>query len=506
MTDAFNPLTRPSGSEAAIEELSVSRACVARLVDSNVIGVLVTQGDTITEANDAFLRTVGYTRDELADGRVRWRELTLPEHAEADARALDDMMQLGGCPPFDTEFVRKDGTRCTALVGGAVLSRSPLQSVWFVLDLTERKAFEERGRRAQRMESLVHLAGGIAHDFNDLLTAILGSAELLLENSGLDAEAREDVEQIRKAAWRAAQLTHQLLAFSRRQTPQPRVLDLNAVLYDLRTILRHLIGEHVEIVTDLDPGVPAVLADLAQLEQIVVDVALEARDRMPAGGRLTLATQTAQVDAAFAEAHPGLRPGRYAVLMMRNSELALEGPTLDSVYGVVRQSGGYFAIEQDPGTEAGFTLYLAAVEQQPARDDAAEPATAEAPGGETILLVDDEEQVLALGRRVLERVGYTVVTATDAQSAIQLANRFPGTIHLLLADMVLPGSSGRELAAELAIHRPAIKVLYISGTVDDAIGRHQVLAPGTEFLQKPFSLDHLVRKVRQVLDSPAVRA
>jgi two-component system cell cycle sensor histidine kinase/response regulator CckA len=504
MDDAFSRLTRPSGDQSAVGELSVSRACVARLVDSNVIGVLVTEGDAIVEANDAFLRMVGYTRDELAEGRLRWRELTPPEHADADARAFDEILRLGGCPPFDKELVRKDGTRCAVLVGGAVLSRSPLQSVWFVLDLTERRLFEERVRRAQRMESLVHLAGGIAHDFNDLLTAILGSAELLLENEGLGIEAREDVEQIRKAAKRAAQLTHQLLAFSRRQALQPRVLDLNAVLHDLRLILRHLLGEHVDVVTDFDPDIPPVLADLAQLEQIVVDVALEARDRMPAGGRLVLATQSARVDLAFAESHPGLRPGRYAVLVMRNSELALAGPTVDSVYGVVRQSGGYFAVQEEPGMDAGFTLYLAAVEQ-PAREAPTEPAAGEASGGETILLVDDEEQVRALGRRVLERVGFTVVTAADAQQAIQLANRHPGTIHLLLVDMVLPGSSGRELAAQLAIHRPAIKVLYISGTIDETIGRHRVLAPGIEFLQKPFSLDHLVRKVRQVLDAPAVR-
>jgi two-component system, cell cycle sensor histidine kinase and response regulator CckA len=503
MDNPFNRLTPPSGNPAALDDLSVSRACMARLVDSNVLGVLVTENGTITEANDAFLRMVGYSRDDVADGRLRWTDLTTPEHAEADARVLDDLVRLGGCPPMDKELVRKDGGRCAVLVGGAVISRSPLQTVWFVLDLTERRLFEERLRRAQRMESIVHLAGGIAHDFNDLLTAILGSTELLLENEGLGSEVRADVEEIRKAAKRAAQLTHQLLAFSRRQAPQPRVLDLNAILHDLRIILRHLLGDHLEIATDFDPDVPPVLADLAQLEQIVVDVALEARDRMPAGGRLTLATKSVRVDPAFAEAHPGLRPGRYAMLVMRNAELALEGATLDSVYGVVRQSGGYFAVQEEPGMEAGFTLYLAAVDQAPREGPS--PAAPELPGGETILLVDDEEQVRALGRRVLERVGYTVVTAADTQEAIQIANRHAGTIHLLLVDMVLPYSSGRELAAQLAIHRPAIKVLYISGTIDETIGRHQVLAPGTAFLQKPFSLDHLVRKVRQVLDTPTVR-
>lgn len=505
MPDAFNRLTHSAGQASAIEELSVSRACLARLVDSDALGVLVTRDETIVEANDAFLRMVGYGRGELVAGRLRWHDLTPPEHTEADALALSEMSRLGGSPPFDKELLRKDGSRCAVLMGGAVLGRSPLESVWFVLDLTERRAFEERARRAQRMESILHLAGGIAHDFNDLLTAILGSAELLLEKEGLDSEARRDVEQIQRAANRAAQLTHQLLGFSRRQALEPRVLDLNSVLQDFRIILRHLVGEHVEVVTDLDPDVPPVLADLAQLEQIVVDVALEARDHMPAGGRLTLATQTARVDAAFSERHQGLRPGRYAVLLMRNSGLTLEGPTLDSAYGVVRQSGGYLEVEQDPIEEPGFRLYLTAVEQ-PVRDEPDEAAAPESPGGETILLVDDEESVRELGRRVLERAGFVVLTAPDAPGAIQLANRHPGTIHLLLSDMVLPGLNGRELAAQLAIHRPAIKVLYVSGTVDDAIGRHRVLAPGTEFLRKPFALDQLVRKVRQVLDAPQVRS
>jgi PAS domain S-box-containing protein len=472
-----------------------------RLAESNIIGIVVVEEGLIVEANDAFLGMVGYGREELEAGRLRWPEMTPAEYAEADTRALDEMVRQGGYAPFEKEFIRKDGSRVAVLVGAAALNRSPLRSVGFVLDLTERKALEARGRRAQRMESIIRLAGGIAHDFNDLLTAILGSAELLLENPELAAEGRDDVEQIRKAAGRAAHLARQLLALGRRQTSQPRVLDLNAMLEDMRTILRHLLEERIEVVVDLDPGAGSVLVDAAQLGQTVVDAALHARDRMPGGGRLTLATRPLRVTGAPSDP-PGLGIGRYAALTLRDS-----GPPLDAAADPLfepRQSGAHAEIRAEPGGGAAFTLYLAAVE--PAMKEEPHLAAEAARGGETVLVVEDEEQVRTLAVRVLERAGFAVVAARDAESAVQLANRYPGTIHLLVVDMLLPGLSGRELAAQLAIHRPAIKVLYISGTADGAIGRHRMLAPGTEFLQKPFALDQLVRMVRKALDAPQSRS
>ena len=476
----------------------LSRAWIERLVESDILGITVEQDGTIVEANDAFLGTLGYTRDDLVAGRLRSRDLTPPEYADPDARALDDMLRHGGYAPLEKELLRKDGSRVAVLVGAAALGRAPLTSVAFVLDLTERKALEARGRRAQRMESIIRLAGGIAHDFNNQLTAILGSAELLLENRTLDPEGRADVEQIRKAANRAAQLARQLLAFSRRQASQPRVLDLNAVLDEIRPILRHLVGERIEVVTDLDPAGAPALADLAQLEQTIVDAALHARDRMPDGGRLTLATRSVRVTGA--DGPPGLPPGRYTALTVRDSGPPLGAVAADPLFEP-RQSGAYAEVRNEPDGGAALTLYLPAVE--PTTREGAPPPAPEAPAGETILLVEDEEQVRRLARRVLERAGFVVVEAGDAEAALRRANRHPGTIHLLVVDMMLPGLSGRELAAQLAIHRPAVKVLYISGTADDAIGRHQVLAPGTEFLQKPFALDQLVRKVRKVLDSPS---
>ncbi len=385
------------------------------------------------------------------------------------------------------------------------------------------RAREAQLRQTQRIESVVQLAGGIAHDFNNLLTAILGSAEIVLEDPELGADAREDVEQIHKAATRAAQLTHQLLAFSRRQVLQPRLLDLNMLIEEMARLLRRVLGDSIELEIELAPTLAPVLADRSQLEQTIVDLALRARDAMPGGGRVRLTTAPVEVDDVRARRTSGLQPGRYTALEICDSGPALDRGTLDrvfepfgpgggesglglaSVHGVVRQSGGYVTATSEPNHGTTFTILLAAVEHQAAGGgggDAPEPAE----GGETILLVEDEEQVRKLAQRVLERAGYSVVTASDAQSAVALANRHPGSIHLLVVDMMLPGFSGRELAAQLAIHRPAIKVLYISGTTDDVIARHRVLAPGTEFLQKPFALGQLLHKVRKVLDAPLARS
>jgi signal transduction histidine kinase len=383
------------------------------------------------------------------------------------------------------------------------------------------RAREAHLRQVQRIESVVQLAGGIAHDFNNLLTAILGSAEILLEGTELGAEAREDVEQIRKAATRAAQLTHQLLAFSRRQVLQPRLLDLNLLVEETARLLRRVLGESVELEIELATGLDPVVADRAQIEQAIVDLALRGRDAMAGGGRLRIATAQATVQEARAVA-AGIQRGRYTTLEITDSGPGLDQGTLErvfepfgpgggesgldlaSIHGVVRQSGGYVTARSAPGRGTTFCILLPAVEHPAVPADPA--ATSPLDGGETILLVEDEEQVLKLAQRVLERAGYCVVSASDAQAAIALANRHPGIIHLLVVDMMLPGLSGRELAAQLTIHRPAIKVLYVSGTSDDAIARHRVLSPGTEFLQKPFALGQLLHKVRKVLDAPVARS
>jgi PAS domain S-box-containing protein len=390
-------------------------------------------------------------------------------------------------------------------------------------DVTDRRALEHRLQQMERTDAMGQLAGGIAHDFNNLLTGIIGHCSLLQEDPSLSLEARGDLAQIQRSADRAAGLTRQLLAFSRRQVLAPRILDLNRVVSGAVSALRSAVGSRVEVLQVLTPGLPPVMADPSQIEQVLLQLGTHAREAMPDGGRLELRTATARVDAALAAGHPGLAPGDYVTLSVSDTGRGMDAEALQhlfdpvftgkpvghglglaSVYGIVKQSGGYIAARSSVGEGTAFTIYLPGQESTGAARGRASPAAAApATGGtETVLVVEDEEQVRELARRVLERAGYSVLSAVDAESAVAIADRHPGHIHLLLTDIVLPRVSGRELAARLGIHRPAIKVLYVSGTSDTAIARHRMLDPGTEFLEKPFSLERLLQKVRQALGAP----
>ncbi|HEU5170017.1 MAG TPA: response regulator [Gemmatimonadales bacterium] len=521
--------TAPASSDEPLDRLA---RLVARVLEAPVAAIALREGA-------GFRLAAAHGAGPVRGGRAPLAGLLDATEADTGPRAVHDAAAAGGA---ERTAATAAGVRAWASVpiewsdgkGAALCIAAPQPRGWTPAELERlaelavvaadalrrgsERAREAQLRHAQRIEAVVQLAGGIAHDFNNLLTAILGSAELLLEDEALAADARADVEQIKKAATRAAHLTHQLLAFSRRQVLQPRLLDLNALVEDMGRLLRRLLGDGFEVEVELAPALDPVLADLGQLERAIVDLALRARDAMPGGGRLRLATAPVTIDAERARGRPGLGAGRYAALEIRDSGPALERNTLDrifepfaagtgdaglglaSVHGVVRQSGGYVSAESAPGRGTAFTILLATMEHPP--EAPAEPAE----GGETILLVEDEEQVRKLAQRVLERAGYRVVPAGDAGTAVALANRHAGPIHLLVVDMFLPGLSGRELAAQLSIHRPAIKVLYISGTTDDAIARHLVLAPGTEFLQKPFPLAQLLQKVRKVLDAPLARS
>jgi two-component system cell cycle sensor histidine kinase/response regulator CckA len=367
-------------------------------------------------------------------------------------------------------------------------------------DVTESHALEERLKRMERTDATAQLAGGVAHDFNNLLTGILGHVTLLLEDNSLSLEARSDLLQIQRSADRAAGLTRQLLAFSRRQVRAPRVLDLNRLVSGTVSAIRSLVGSRIEVFQVLDRGIDPVLGDPGQLEQILLLLSNNAREAMPDGGRLEIATGAAHLDAAAVAGHAGLAAGTYVTLTVHDTGSGL-GRGLESVYGIVKQGGGYIGVDAIPGVGTTFTVYLRRAEASALsarKPDAASVLS----GSGTILLVEDEEQVRELGRRVMERAGYTVLTAVDAEAAVALADRHAGHIHLLITDLVLPGVSGRELAARLAIHRPAIKVLYVSGTSDEAMGRLRVLDPGTAFLEKPFSLEALLRKIQHVLGAP----
>ena len=386
----------------------------------------------------------------------------------------------------------------------------------------DRQRLAQQLQEAQKLEAVGKLAGGVAHDFNNVLTAILGSAELLLLDSPPGAPTREELDIIRDAATRAQDLIRQLLAFSARQVLQPVVLDLNHLVKNVGKMLRRLIGEDIKLDSDLAPDLAAVRADPGQLEQVLVNLAVNARDAMPDGGRLAIKTFNAEITGEHVPLPNPIPPGRYVVLQLSDSGVGMSAETqarifepffttkeqgkgtglgLATVYGIVRQSGGHITVESAPGAGATFRLYLPRVDE--AVTPVAAPGTVAAPaaGRETVLLAEDEPLVRILARRVLEQAGYTVLAAGGGAEALETARRHDGPIHLLLTDVVMPEMSGRDLVRRLGELRPDVPVLYMTGYSEEAIARHGVLDPGTALIQKPFTPAALARKVREVLDA-----
>src|SRR3954454_8857976 len=386
-------------------------------------------------------------------------------------------------------------------------------------DITERRKLEDQLRQAQKLEAVGQLAGGVAHDFNNLLTAILGYCHLMLDDAGDSDPLRQDLLEIQAAGERAAALTRQLLAFSRRQMLQPQVLDINAVVAQLQKLLRRLISEDVELVTHLAPDLLPVTVDPASVEQILVILAVNARDAMPSGGRLTIETANVDLDETYALTHVTMAPGRYVMLAVSDSGEGMDAATrarvfepffttkeqgkgsglgLATVYGMVKQSGGYIWVYSEPGHGTTFKVYLPHAEQRTVTqpEHPGRRRTDEAHGWETVLLVEDEDAVRALAREVLRRHGYVVLEARHGVDALRLAERHTDDIHLMITDVVMPHMSGRELAERLCSARPMMKVLFMSGYTDHAV-MNRALTPGSSFLQKPFTPETFARKVRQ---------
>jgi two-component system cell cycle sensor histidine kinase/response regulator CckA len=441
---------------------------------------------------------------------------------EALALRVDDFLRDESVPELWQGFMR-DGTweaegSLRRPDGGerriefvATANVRPGRHIAVVRDLTRTRELETQLRQAQKMEAVGRLAGGIAHDFNNLLTAISGYSEFLIEALE-DERLRRHADEIRKAAARAASLTGQLLAFSRRQVLQPRALDLNSVVSDMDMMLRRLIGEDVELVALLDPDVGHVQADPTQVEQVIVNLAVNARDAMPNGGSVTIETSDVSTD-----------DGDFVELRMTDTGIGMtdlerqqlfdpffttkEGGTglgLATVYGIVEQSGGTIEVDSAPGMGSSFRIWLPRA-KHPAEVPVAAPIVARpSPGDETILLVEDETVVRQLVAEILETSGYTVMQAGDGPSALELLRRHSGKLDLLLTDVVMPGMSGPEVAQAVTSMRPGTQVLYTSGYTDSAIGHHGVLEPGIAFLQKPFSADDLIGKVRGLLDEVSV--
>ena len=390
-----------------------------------------------------------------------------------------------------------------------------------------RRAYDELAQtqgqleQAQKMDAIGRLAGGVAHDFNNLLTVILGRTEMLLQPLPPENPMRRGIELIQRTAGRAADLTRQLLAFSRKQVLEATVLDLNAVAADMRDMLGRLIGEDIALVTSPSLELGRVKADRGQIEQVVMNLAVNARDAMPQGGRLIIETQNVDLDAEYVRRHVGARPGPHVMLAVSDSGVGIPreierhifepffttkepgkgtGLGLATVYGIVKQSGGYIECDSEPGRGTTFRIYLPRVDvPAPGVERLGRPADA-AGGTETILLVEDEEGVRELARDILRATGYTVIEARDGAEALLLSERHQGPLDLLLTDVVMPRMSGRELAERLTSLRPDLSVLYMSGYTDDAVIRHGVLGAGTAFLQKPFTPAILVDRVRETLD------
>jgi PAS domain S-box-containing protein len=637
-----NVLAEAIGRKHTEDELRQSEARFRSVVESNVIGIdFWDLGGEITGANDAFLKMVGYTREDFAAGLMRWTEMSLPEYHKLDEKALEELASTGVCETYEKELVRKDGSRVPVLLGLAMLEGDRQGGVGFVLDIsdrkraeesyrqsdsqfralfenaldgvliandmgvcvdanpaacdllgvsyneiigrtinafteqddpveashmfeqflengvlrgalrlrrhdgnvmevdfsatanflpgrhlallrdvTERRKLEEQLRLSQKLESVGMLAGGIAHDFNNLLTVIAGYSELTLRRLDKADPLAENIEEIKKAAERASSLTRQLLAFSRKQVLQPKILDLNSVIENIEKMLGRLIGEDMELRAVPGVGLGQVKADPGQIEQVIINLVVNARDAMPTGGQITIETANIYLDEAYARRHIAVQPGWYAMLAVTDTGCGMDAKTqenifepffttkeqgkgtglgLSTVYGIVKQSGGNVWVYSEVGVGTTFKIYLPLVDEQVMEPDVIAARPKNSASTETILLVEDEEMVRNLARAVLKMHGYTVLEAANGGEALLICQRHEGPIHLLLTDVVMPRMSGRELAEQLAGMRPDMRVLYMSGYPDQSIVHHGILDGDIALIGKPFTPDELVFKVAEVL-------
>lgn len=509
---------------SAQEQLRLSEINFRSLVINAPYGVCRCDSTgRLLDVNPALIAMLGFASAEELTGRnlasfypdsEQW--FTLADH-------LRSMQKFNG---LVAEWARKDGKSIIARLSGRALKgeRDRIYYELFAEDVTERHILELQFRQAQKMEAVGRLAGGIAHDFNNLLMVISGYSELLLEQAGSDSPLRAPAQEIANAAQRATALTRQLLAFSRKQMLAPKVVDLNAVVTENLKMLTRLIGEDIHLIMVPGSDLGAVKADPSQVEQVIMNLAVNARDAMPHGGKLTIETANIALDDSYAQLHGPVKPGEYVLLAISDTGVGMNaemqshifepffstkgskgtGLGLSTVYGIVKQSEGYIWVYSETGKGTTFKIYLPRVS---ARGEAigVQPAAAAAPpdrGSETILVVEDETTLRGLVRQSLTNQGYTVLVAGEGADAEMVSTAHQGPIHLLLTDVIMPGMNGRELAQRISSQRPDIKVLYMSGYTENAIGHNGTLEEGISLLQKPFTLPALKAKVREVLDTP----
>ncbi|MDT8369219.1 MAG: response regulator [Longimicrobiales bacterium] len=505
--------------EAAVEALRVSEER-HRLLFEHIADVIfvIDHGARVRYVSASLRRVLGRDPGKVVERRVLG--LIHPEDAERARKSFDQVSTRADArPKVELRMEHADGSwrdmdcELTNLVG-----KPPIDGlVVKARDVTERKRLEREYRQVQKLESVGRLAGGIAHDFNNVLTAILGNAELLLADTTLTTEQRDDLDQIRRAAEHASRLTSQLLAFSSRQVLAPKPLDLNDVIEQLIPMLNRLVGETVELRTVLDPDLGIAHADVGQMEQILMNLAVNAKDAMPAGGRLSVRTSNVERDDPAGESGAS----RVIQLVVEDDGMGIDdaalayifepffttkeagkgtGLGLSTVYGIVKQSGGEIEVESEEGRGTTFTIHLPRVDEPPAPDHADEVEFDDVPGGtETILLVEDDASVRRLAARVLRRLGYTVLEAGDGASGLRLLREEREAIDLLFTDAFLPGVSGGELADEARELRPDLPILFMSGYAAPVLTDEGVVRPGVILLGKPFTATELAQKVREVL-------
>jgi hypothetical protein len=504
------------------QALQASEEKYRLLFDANPNPMWVFDPETLAflAVNQAAVRLYGYSLDEFLGMTIK--DIRPPDEVPALLERLQDPASGVSRSDGPWKHRRKDGScldveiSSSAIVFGGTAARLILAT-----DVSDKRKLEAQLVQAQKMEAIGRLAGGVAHDFNNLLGVITGYSELLEKNLEAEGAGRQRLEQIQKAAQRAAALTRQLLAFSRKEVIQPRVLDLNEVVADVEKMLQRLIGEDVHLVTKLGQDLGRVQADRGQVDQILMNLAVNARDAMPDGGNLWIETSNATLDAAYLRTHADVHPGPYVMLAVSDAGHGMDAETvsrvfepffttkgegkgtglgLATVFGIAKQSGGHVSVYSEPGRGTTFRVYLPRVDARDADGEAPTEVSAPPIGTETVLLVEDSDSLRPMIHEILAAAGYDVLDSADPLEAVGRAGAHHGSLDLVLTDVIMPGMSGPDLVRAVQATRPSVKVLFMSGYTSDAIGRQGVLDPGVRLLQKPFTTDALLASVRSALD------
>jgi two-component system, cell cycle sensor histidine kinase and response regulator CckA len=508
----------------------VNREELFRLISENaadMIALVDANGKRLYNS-PAYASVLGYGVDELED--TTGLEQIHPEDQARVQEAARNTLQAGVGRRIEYRVRHKDRSwRVLESTTNAILDGNGKVEKLVIVnrDITDRRRLEDQFRQAQKMEAVGRLSGGIAHDFNNLLGVIIGYGEILQEQLGSTEPYADSIQEILKAGTRASSLTRQLLAFSRQQVLEPKVLELNACISETEKMVKRIIGEDIELSTVLDPGLGRVKADQGQIEQVLLNLCVNARDAMPTGGKLTLATQNFEMDEAAIRSYSyPVKRGAYILLTVTDSGTGMDSTTqthifepffstkekgkgtglgLSTVYGIVKQSGGYIDVSSEPGHGAAFKIYLPRVDDEVALDVGRAKSIPSIQRHETILLVEDEASLRKLTRSPLQAVGYTVLDASDGTEALKISHDYAGEIHLLLTDIVMPGMNGRDLAEQITAQRPSMRVVYMSGYAGQSIGCAEVFSPNTWFLSKPFTREELGAKLREALGREPVR-